>query len=258
MADRAFSQNYRSEDHNPPAFPSLLFYGKVINIMYNAGRFARKGVYDGDRWVDDSILIARAIERVGAKLCIEGIENLDYEGPCVFESNHMSTLETMVLPSIIQPRKDVTFVVKDTLLKYPCLGPVLSARSPIALGRKNPREDLVEVMKRGPEILKSGRSIIVFTQGTRRPVVNAADFNTLAVKLAAKAGVPVIPIALKTDVWGIGLIVKELGRIRPRFPVHVRIGAPVDVSGNTKEAHAEIVRFITENCNAWTEAEGRP
>lgn len=258
MADMAFSQNYRSEDHTPPAFPSLIFYGKMINIIWNAGKVASKGVYDGDRWVDDSILVARAIERVGAKLCIEGIENLDFEGPCVFESNHMSTLETMLLPGVIQPRKDVTFVVKDTLLRYPGLGPVLKARSPIALGRTNVREDLTLVLRRGPEILASGRSLIIFTQGTRRPVVKAEDFNTLAVKLAAKAGVPVVPIALKTDAWGIGGIIKEAGRIRPRFPVHVRIGAPVDVSGNAREAHAQIVRFITENCDAWTKTDGRP
>ncbi len=226
--------------------------------MYDAGRAARTGVYDGDRWVDDSILVTRAIERIGSRLCIEGIENLDAEGPCIFESNHMSTLETMMLPGIIQPRKDVTFVVKDSLLKYPCLGPVLAARSPIALGRTNPREDLALVMTRGQEILHSGRSIIIFTQGTRKPVAEPRDFNTLAVKLAAKAGVPVIPVALKTDVWGRGFPIREFGRIRPCFPVHVRFGSPVEVSGGGREAHARIVDFITENVKAWTDADGRP
>jgi len=33
---------------------------------------------------------------------------------CVFIGNHMSILETFVLPCLIQPHRDVTFVVKES------------------------------------------------------------------------------------------------------------------------------------------------
>ena len=37
--------------------------------------------------------------------------------PVVFIGNHMSTLETMVLPGLIAPHREVTFVVKESLVK---------------------------------------------------------------------------------------------------------------------------------------------
>ena len=255
MADFTLSQNYTSEDHPRLCVPSLRFYMQLFLIMYRAGKVARAGNYSGDRWIYDSICVAKAIEHVGAMLHIDGIENLDFAGPCVFESNHMSTLETMLLPGIIQPRKDTTFVVKDSLLRYPCLGPVLQAREPIALARVNPREDLKLVLGKGTEILSSGRSIIIFTQGTRKTEVNTHDFNSLAVKLAKKAGVPIVPVALKTDVWSGGALFKDFGKIDPGIPVHFAIGKPVAIeSASGKEEHEAIVRFIKDHYDAWNDA----
>ena len=164
----------------------------------------------------------------------------------------MSTLETMLLPGVIQPRKDVTFVIKKSLLSYPCLGPVLSARKPMALGRKNAREDLKLVMEQGTQIINEGRSLIIFTQGTRRRNVDTSDFNSLAVKLAKKTHVPIIPIALKTDAWGEGNVLKDFGKINPAIPIHIRFGEPIYISASGKKEHEHILRFIKNQFNAWT------
>ena len=102
-------------------------------------------------------------------------------------------------------------MVKESLLKYPFFGPVLGSREPIVVGRSNPREDLVAVLEGGEARLKQGRSVIVFPQSTRSSVFDPAHFNTIGVKLAKRAGVPVIPVALKTDAWGNG----NLQRFRP-------------------------------------------
>ena len=169
----------------------------------------------------------------------------------------MSTLETFFLPCIIQPRKDVTFVVKKSLLGYPCLGPVLASRDPLAIGRSNPREDLAVVMEGGLKHLESGRSIIIFSQGSRKPDVKAEDFNSLGVKLARKAHVPVVPVALKTDAWGEGSLIKDMGWIRPSLPIHVRFGEPVDIKGPGKEEHAAIVNFIKNSFDEWVAADGK-
>lgn len=254
--EHSFARNYESAPLKAASFPTLRFYARMASIFWNAGKVAKSGEYDAARWIADSELVGRLLEEVGIRVSIEGIENLDFEGPCVFEANHMSTLETLFLPCIIQPLRDVTFVVKRQLLGYPCLGPVLASREPIALGRANPREDLKLVMEDGQRILGTGRSIIVFTQGTRRSGVETADFNTLAMKLARKANVPVVPIALKTDAWGEGSLIKDIGPINPKQPVHVRFGAPVEIKDGRSE-HAGIVDFIKSSFDEWVAADGK-
>ena len=251
-----FARNYESPALKAASFPSLRFYCRMASIFWNAGKVAKAGKYDGARWTEDSERVGALLEDMGIHVSIEGIENLDFEGPCVFEANHMSTLETLFLPCIIQPLRDVTFVVKKQLLGYPCLGPVLAAREPIALGRANPREDLKLVMEDGQKILASGRSVIVFTQGTRRNTVEPSSFNTLAVKLARKANVPVVPIALKTDAWGEGSLIKDIGPIDPKLPVHVRFGTPVEIRDG-REEHTAIVDFIKNSFDAWKAADGK-
>ncbi len=255
--EQHYSRNYRSEGHPAGMFPSLRFYLSLAGIMYRAGRVASAGNYDALRWVYDSYLVGQLMERIGTPVIIEGVEQLEQEGPCVFEANHMSTLETFFLPCIIQPRKDVTFVVKKSLLGYPCLGPVLASRDPLAIGRSNPREDLAVVMEGGLKHLESGRSIIIFSQGSRKPDVKAEDFNSLGVKLARKAHVPVVPVALKTDAWGEGSLIKDMGWIRPSLPIHVRFGEPVDIKGPGKEEHAAIVNFIKNSFDEWVAADGK-
>ena len=123
--EQHYSRNYRSEGHPAGMFPSLRFYLSLAGIMYRAGRVASAGNYDALRWVYDSYLVGQLMERIGTPVIIEGVEQLEQEGPCVFEANHMSTLETFFLPCIIQPRKDVTFVVKKSLLGYPASAPCL-------------------------------------------------------------------------------------------------------------------------------------
>ena len=254
--EHPFARNYESAELKAASFPSLRFYSRLISIFWNAAKVAKAGEYSGERWAYDSMLVGRLLEDMGIHVSIEGVENLDFEGPCVFEANHMSTLETLFLPCIIQPLRDTTFVVKRQLLGYPCLGPVLAAREPIALGRANPREDLKLVMDDGQKILGSGRSVIVFTQGTRRTNVEPGDFNSLAVKLARKAGVPVVPIALKTDAWGEGSLIKDIGPINPKLPIHVRFGAPVEIKG-AREEHDAIVDFIKNSFDSWVAADGK-
>ena len=137
-----------------------------------------------------------------------------HQGPLVFVSNHMSTLETLVLPGLIRPLKPVTYVVKRKLLGGFFWGPIMRSRNPIAVSRTDPRADLEVVLAEGQARLASGISVIVFPQGTRTQVWKRRAFNSLGIKLASKAGVKVMPVALKTDYWG------SSGLFRGFGPVH--------------------------------------
>ena len=239
--------------HSPPSalssssvcFPSLKFYVKFLHIVFTSYAEARRGQYDGARWSLSSLAILRSLEAVGVFFEITGVDHFrTIDGPCVFIANHMSTLETVILPGIIQPIKDVTFIVKQNLLEYPVFKHILSARSPIAVTRKHPREDFKRVLEEGSAKLQTGTSIIVFPQTTRTTEFNPGQFNTIGIKLAKRAQVPVIPIGLVSDAWGIGKPIKDFGKIDPAKPVHFAFGPPLRVQGRGDAEHEQVLDFI--------------
>lgn len=220
--------------------------------MFRASRRAKRSRYGDNDWIRSSLDSLRALEDTGVRFEITGIDDFKgVEGPCVFIANHMSTLETFVLPVIIAPFKMATFVVKESLVEYPVFRHVMRSRNPITVSRTNPREDLKTVFDGGIERLRKGISIIIFPQTTRSTLFDPAEFNTIGVKLAKKAGVPVVPVALKTDAWGNGRRLKDFGRINPSIPVHIAFGKPLWIKDRGNEEHREIIGFITERLKEW-------
>jgi len=230
----------------------IYFTLKYAVIVVKTRREARKGIYDTRAWADSSNYIFRFIEKAGGKFHISGMENIARDkDPVLFIANHMSTLETMILPGIIAPHREVTFVVKESLVRHPLFGDVMRSRNPIVVGRTDPRKDLEAVMKGGMELLSKGISIIIFPQSTRSIQFKPEEFNSLGVKLARKAGVKVVPVALKTDYWGNGKIIKELGPIDSKKHIYFRFGEPFPVSGSGKEENQKIIEFIQSSLNHW-------
>lgn len=253
------TDNYTTPDKEHPTVcdslrrnSRLYFTLKYANIVFVTRRQAIRKVYDDKAWEDSSYYILKFIEETGAKFHITGMENIiKSQGPVLFIGNHMSTLETMVLPSIISPLRKVTFVVKESLVRHPLFGDVMRSRNPIVVGRTDPRKDLEAVMNGGMELLKNGISLIIFPQSTRSTDFKPEEFNSLGVKLAKKAGVEVVPIALKTDYWGNGKLVKELGPIDIHKPIHFRFGEPFRVTGSGKEENQKIIDFIQTALGEW-------
>jgi 1-acyl-sn-glycerol-3-phosphate acyltransferase len=173
------------------------------------------------------------------------------EEPVLFIANHMSTLETMILPGIVSPLRRVTFVVKESLVRHPLFGNVMRSRNPIVVGRTDPRKDLEAVMNGGMELLSTGISLIIFPQKTRSREFIPEEFNSLGVKLAKKAGVKVVPVALKTDFWGNGKIIKELGPIDRHKPIYFKFGEPFVVTGCGKDDNQRIIDFIQSSLKEW-------
>ena len=232
--------------------PSLVFYPKFTRIVWRASSLAKRGGYDGYQWSLSSLAVLRALESVGVRFTIAGLEHLGgLDGPCVIAGNHMSTLETGVLPSIIQPIRDVTFVVKQSLIHYPVFKHVMRAVHPIPISQSNPREDLKSMLVEGSERLARGMSLVVFPEASRRPVFNPAEFNSIAVKLAARNDVPLVPLALRTDAWPIGAWISDVGRIDPARPVHFEFGPPMRIAGRGAAEHQAVIDFIQARLTAW-------
>lgn len=239
-------------------FPSLTFYRELLSIVRDAGKIARRGEYTDQDWIRSSRRTLAALEGVGVEVSIEGTAAFrNFDTPVVFAGNHMSVLETFALPSIIQPQRPVTFIVKKELLGYPAFGPVLASRHPIVVSREDPRKDLKTVLQEGVKRLQAGISVIIFPQNTRMPGFDPARFNSLGIKLARAAGVPVIPFALQTNAWGTGRWLKDIGRIDPALPVRFSFGEAITVGGSGREAQARLVEFIVGRMNRWRNSTAR-
>lgn len=233
-------------------FPSFSFYTSFLAEIYFSAQKAQQGKYDLEAWRLSSLRVMQALERTGLKITISGIEHLqNLDSPCVIVGNHVSMMDTVVLPAIITQEIPVTFVIKQSLMDYPVFKHVMRSCKPIALGRTNPREDLKKVMEEGKKRLDQGISVTVFPQTTRGTEFDPKQFNTIGVKLAQKAGVPVLPVAIKTDAWTNGKLIKDLGRIHPNVSTHFAFDAPLQIQGKGKEEHQKVIEFISGKLKEW-------
>jgi len=230
----------------------IYFICKFAGITFSSRRMAVRGDYDTDAWIKSSFDIFRLLENCGAKFHITGLDNIRKSNkPLVIVSNHMSTLETLIFPCLVAQVTDTTFVVKDNLVNHSVFGPIMRSREPVVVSRTNSREDLVKVMNGGTELLKQNISIIIFPQSTRKSYYENSEFNSLGAKLAARNKVNIIPVAIKTDFWTNGKLVKDLGPLDKSKPVHISFGEEVEVEGNGREAHDRVVKYITGYLKDW-------
>lgn len=228
------------------------YHRRLLGVIMKGGRLSRSGGWTRDAWQDLSLDMWRGVEGCRGRLTVCGCEHLAaLQSPAVIVANHMSVLETFTIPAVVLPFQHMTFVVKESLMTVPLFRDVMAGVRPISVRRENPREDFKKLMDEGPAVLAGGRSIVVFPQSTRSVVFKPEEFNTLGAKLAKKAGVPLLPLALKTDFHGLGKMVRDFGPVDRNKAVHFAFGPPMAVEGNGREAHEASVNFIAKTFSSW-------
>jgi 1-acyl-sn-glycerol-3-phosphate acyltransferase len=232
--------------------PGLFLYTRIILVVLAASRHCSKNTYTLDKKIAGSSGILKTLEHIGAHVFVENMSAfIDLKTPCVFVANHMSALETFILPCFIMPYRKITFVVKKSLTQYPVFKHAINSFNPIVVDRKNPRKDLMAVLDQGHNCLTQNISVLLFPQTTRSLRFDPAQFNTLGIKLSKKSHLPIVPIALKTDAWGMGHLLKDFGKIDPSKPVRVTFGDPIHVTGNGKNEHQQILSFMRDTLRSW-------
>lgn len=254
---------YRTPPRSVPwlyrKFPSLAFHPRLVSSVLRNSALAKRGGYDARAWAEHSLGLMRALESVGVQFEITGIEHLQNVGAaCVVAGNHMSTLETAVLPGIIQPILPVTFVVKQSLIDYPVFKHIMRARNPIAVTQTDPRHDLKLMLVEGAARLESGVSVLVFPEGRRTPIFDPAKFNSIAVKMAHRADAPVVPLALDTFAWQLGRgKFNDFGPINPARKVRFAFGEPFRVKGRGADENQALIDFIQRHLEQWRQEDDR-
>ncbi len=236
------------------------FYAVNFGVFCRTGRLGQLGKLDKDAQIWMSSINLRLTERCGSRVHVRGREHLRALNgrPVVLMGNHMSLLETGVFHAVAREYVDFAFVVKDSLMRVPYFKDILSAIGNIPVERKDPREDLKTVLTEGKKLLESGKSLIVFPQSTRTATLDPDKFNSLGVKIAKSAGVPVVPFALKTDFLSQGRgIFRDLGPVHPGRDTWFEFGPAMEITGNGKEQLQQTVEFIQDRLDKWFKAESR-
>jgi 1-acyl-sn-glycerol-3-phosphate acyltransferase len=231
----------------------VYFMLRYMAIITRASMLIALHRFNAAQFMRTNLSIFRLIEGCNGRFHITGLDNIrNCQGPVVIVSNHMSNIESNSLGWLIRPHMKMTYVVKATLLKFPIFGPVVSYVNPIPVGRANPRQDLQTVLEEGVKRLKDGISVILFPQSTRNYEFVPAQFNSLGVKLARKADVPILPVAVKTDFWGNGRFFwRDFGPLNRDEPIHVAFGEPFMIEGSSKQAHEHVLDFIQCHLERW-------
>ena len=113
-------------------------------------------------------------------------------------------------------------------------------------------------MNEGKKLLAEGKSLIVFPQSTRTASFEPEKFNSLGIKIAKSAGVPVVPFALKTDFLSQGKgIFRDLGPVHPGRHTWFEFGPAMEITGNGQEQLQQTVEFIQSRLEEWFKAENR-
>lgn len=141
-------------------------------------------------WSRGTGLLLRVI--VGLKVKLVGFEHVP-EGRCIVACKHQSVLETVVLVSLFE---DPTYILKESLLRLPVFGLWLRKFAQIPIKREKGRDAMQSIIRHGRVAMDEGRQILIFPEGTRKPVGAPPAYKFGVAKLYDGLNVPVVPAAL--------------------------------------------------------------
>lgn len=175
--------------------------------------------------------ILRFIYRILFRLKAVGTENIPAEGAVIIASNHISLLDPPAVGVLI--KRKVHFMAKEELFKAPVLGPLIKSFGAYPVKRGGVS---IDAIKSSINILKSGKVMGVFPEGTRQK----ADDPDAA--LGAKKGTAMIALRSKAVVIPVAIV----GNYKLFRRTLIVYGKPVDIQSVTVEEGQDIYVAVTE------------
>jgi 1-acyl-sn-glycerol-3-phosphate acyltransferase len=173
-------------------------------------------------------LLLGPLMRLACHPQVSGAEHLPQHGGAILASNHLAVADSFFLPLVI--RRRVTFLAKREYFTTPGLRGWLKRRFFSATGQvpidRSSGSAAQAALDTGVRLLAEGNLLGIYPEGTRSPDGRLYKGKTGVARMALRAGVPVIPVAMVgTDK------VSPMGtRMWRPHPVEVRFGAPLDFS----------------------------
>ncbi|MBS2963022.1 1-acyl-sn-glycerol-3-phosphate acyltransferase [Actinocrinis puniceicyclus] len=159
---------------------------------------------------------------------VEGRENLPTRGPVILASNHLSFVDSIIIPMVASRR--VAFIAKAEYFETKGLKGWLMKGFFTAIGaipvRRGEHRAALDSLDQSLAVINSGGAFVIYPEGTR-----SLDGRLYRAKvgvgwLALKSGAPVVPLAVQ----GTQHVLPVGAKIPKRVPVTVRFGEPIDPS----------------------------
>ena len=158
-------------------------------------------------------LTVQLLHIVGASHRVSGDQHLGDQ--VIYAAKHQSAWETIVLSLLLHTP---VVVLKRELLMLPLLGMYFQKAGCVAVDRSAGMRALRKLREDAVAARDSGRSLLIFPQGTRVAPGMDHKYEIGVFALYEATGLPVVPIALNSgQVWGRNSWLKRSGRIEVEF-----------------------------------------
>ena len=243
--------------HKPSALVTARFSFAVSRVFPFCAVYEALGLLKTERWAKFCFSTVTMPESLGMNVTLEGWgERAAYKGPVVYLCNHMSTYETILLPPVLLTYGPFNVVAKASLAHLPFLEKAAAHMGLVGIGRKNPKADLLQLFEVGVKNISEGSSFLIFPQGTRQKVFERRHFSSIGAKLAEKAGVPVVPLAIDSRCMPtrekglLSKVFKDFGTVDTSKDIRLAAG-PVIPCGKAREMHEASFDWIASKLESW-------
>ena len=164
----------------------------------------------------------------GADISYIGRENVPKDRAVLYVGNHNSYFDILLTYS--QCPGLTGYVAKSEMLRYPLLRDWMKRLYCVFLDRSDLRAGMQMILT-CIDYIKNGISICIFPEGTRSKDGQMQPFHEGSLKMAAKTGCPIIPMAISNSAQ---IFENHMPFVRP-CKVIVEYGAPVYPKELSKE-----------------------
>jgi 1-acyl-sn-glycerol-3-phosphate acyltransferase len=186
-----------------------------------------------------------AIARIlGMHITVDGVPPRD---ACLLVANHLSYVDVSLLGGLME----TLFVAKADVRHWPALGPLASSTGTVFIDRASQR-DAVRVTAMLRELVRGGRSVVVFPEGTSTDGASVLPFKAPLFEAAADGALPVYYAAIRyaqpSVAWfGDAPFAGHAWRLLqlPRIDARVSFGGPLEA--NDRKALARVARETIVN-----------
>ena len=180
---------------------NLAFYVNVIVLMILGlpmMAFGRNGVFFMARlWGSTSVWLLEKI--CNLRVEYRGLENIP-EGGYLIAAKHQSFLETFAM---LKHSPDFAIIMKKQLTYIPLFGLYLIVSRQIGIDRRRGRSALMQLKEQAGAVLRAGRQVYIYPEGTRRPPGAPPMYKHGVAALYEETGAPCLPVAVNTGLfWG--------------------------------------------------------